>query len=220
MAGRDDELRTLLHPELRGLDDAIRDLYHAVRDALGRTTQALLNGDHEAGLALVREDEAIDDLAHRTERLVQERLEGRAAMSGAVASDVRFLVTAMRIVPELERSADLVGHIAELAAAELLTEVPAPARQLVVDMGARAARLWEESEAAYVGLDVDAADRLDEHDDELDVDCRALLDGLEDADVPVRVAMDMALLGRFYERLGDHAVHLASRVRYLAGLER
>jgi phosphate transport system protein len=119
-------------------------------------------------------------------------------------------------VPQLERSADLVEHIAALAATGLVSGgVGADVQDLVADMAATTSAMWEESARAWIERDPTASERLEHRDDELDVVADSLTGSLNSQDVAVLTGMDLALLVRFYERLGDHAVHLARRIRYL-----
>jgi phosphate transport system protein len=210
-----DGLRRAFHQDLQRIDDGIRHLFGDVRHGLAQAPESLVLDDKVVGQELVVKDRKIDDLADKTERLVRRQLELQSPRS----SDLRFLLTAMRIIPQLERSADLVGHIARFAGHGTLAGLSQPCRELVADMGEISQRMWTASELAYVERDPLAADRLNVTDDELDVVCRAITDEVAGSDLPVPVAMDIALLARFFERLGDHAVHLAHRLRYMVGIE-
>ena len=77
--------------------------------------------------------------------------------------------------------------------------------------------MWRAAADAYADRDGTAAEHLDELDDELDELHDRLIAELAKGEVDVSVAMDMALVARFYERLGDHALHITERIRYLAG---
>jgi phosphate transport system protein len=90
-------------------------------------------------------------------------------------------------------------------------------RGLVEQMGRVAVRMWRDATEAFNDRDAGAADRLVEEDDELDTLHSYLTAELVSGGVGVSVALEMALVGRFYERLGDHAAHISRRVRFLAG---
>jgi phosphate transport system protein len=84
-------------------------------------------------------------------------------------------------------------------------------------MGRVAVRMWRDATEAFRDRDAGAAERLREDDDELDTLHSYLIAELVSGAVGVSVALEMALVGRFYERLGDHAEHVSRRVRFLAG---
>jgi phosphate transport system protein len=123
----------------------------------------------------------------------------------------------LRIVPELERSHDLVVHIAEHATHMLGDELSPRCRGLVQRMGETATDMWNQAANAWHQRDQEAAELLEERDDDLDSLHGALLAELAAGKMSVPVVMDMTLVGRFYERLGDHSVNIARRVAYLAG---
>jgi phosphate transport system protein len=133
-----------------------------------------------------------------------------------MANDLRFLLCVLRMVPELERSGDLAEHIAQRAARGLASELTPRIRGIVQQMGRVGADMWRTAADAYVERDPDAADSLRERDDELDDLLVSMTAELASGSVSIPVAIEMALVGRFYERLGDHAVNLCERVRYLA----
>ena len=134
-----------------------------------------------------------------------------------MAGDFRLVISVLRIVPELERSHDLVVHIAEHATHMLGDELSPRGRGLVQRMGETAAEMWNETANAWYQRDAEAVDALDERDDDLDSLHSALLAELASGRMSLPVAMDMTLVARYYERLGDHSVNIARRVVYLAG---
>jgi phosphate transport system protein len=121
----------------------------------------------------------------------------------------------LRIVPELERSGDLVEHIAMRTPQGLAREITPQARGLIAEMSRIGAEMWRDAANAYADRDLEAADRLRARDDELDDLHVQLSVELAASDTRVPVAIEMGLVARFYERLGDHAVNVARRVRRL-----
>jgi phosphate transport system protein len=85
-------------------------------------------------------------------------------------------------------------------------------------MGNLGVAMWRAAADAYVDRDGTAAERIDELDDELDALHDEMASLLEGGELPMKPALEMALVARFYERLGDHALHITERVRYLAGV--
>jgi phosphate transport system protein len=187
-------------------------LFGLVSEGLAGATEALLAGDRDAAKALVARDHLIDELYKDIEVLVQQHL----ALQSPMAADLRFLLCVLRMVPELERSGDLAEHIAQRAARGISPELTPRIRGLVQQMGRIGAEMWRHATDAYVERDPEAADKLRLADDELDELLVSLTAELATGAVSIPVAIEMALVGRFYERLGDHAVHLCDRVCYLA----
>ena len=139
------------------------------------------------------------------------------ALQTPMASDLRFLLSVLRIVPELERSGDLAEHIAQSAARGIAGALTPRARGMVEQMGACDVAMWRIAADAYMERDGEVAEALVERDDEVDTLHTSLMAELASGSVPLPVALEMALIARFYERLGDHAVNVTRRVDYLAG---
>ena len=194
------------------IDQQVIELFAMVRECIAGATEAFLAGDRAAATALCARDRLIDSVYLDVEELVQRQL----ALQSPMANDLRFLLSVLRIVPELERSGDLAEHIAQRGARGIAVELSPRMRGLVDQMGRIGVELWQGAAAAYVDKDGDAAERLRNRDDDLDDLHVSLSTELASGNVRVPVAMEMALVARFYERLGDHAVNIAARIRYLA----
>jgi phosphate transport system protein len=205
------ELRSAFHRELQKIDQQVRQLFALVSESVAGATDALLAGDRQAARDLVARDAMLDALYVDVEEIVQRQF----ALQAPLARDLRFLLSVLRIVPELERSGDLAEHIAQRAARGLTTELTPRLRGLIQQMGRVGVQLWQETARAYDERDA-TADRLRDLDDELDDLHVSFIAELASGKVTVPVAIELALVGRFYERLGDHAVNIAARVRYLA----
>jgi phosphate transport system protein len=183
-----------------------------VAEGLAGATDAFLSGDREAAKALVARDRLIDDLYKDIETLVQHQF----ALQSPMATDLRFLITVLRIVPELERSHDLAEHIASAAARGLSAELTPRVRGLIEEMGRVGVEMWRRSAIAFQDRAEEAADELVEVDDELDELHVSLTAELVSGALSVPVAIELTLIARYYERIGDHAVNIAKRVRFLA----
>jgi phosphate transport system protein len=127
------------------------------------------------------------------------------------------LLSVLRIVPEIERSHDLVVQIAARANHILSEDLSPRCRGLVERMGTLASSMWRQAADSWYQRDRSAAFALDERDDEMDELHSSLLAELASGQMSLPVTMEMTLVARFYERLGDHAVNIARRVVYLAG---
>lgn len=207
------ELRSAFHESMGEIDASVTQLFALVGEGLSNATDAFLAGDRERARALMGNDATIDALYRRVEELVQREMSLQQPMAG----DLRFLLSVLRIVPELERSGDLVEHIAARAARGLSAELTPRIRGLIDQMGKVGVELWRLAADAYAERDPGAARVMEERDDELDELHSSVTAELASGQVSVPVAMEMALLARFYERLGDHAVNIAERMGYLAG---
>ena len=194
------------------IDGQVVQLLALVGEGIAAATEALLSGDVDIAKDLMARDHLIDDVYRQCEHLVQQSL----ARQSPMATDLRFLLSVLRIVPELERSHDLAEHIARRATRGLAGELTPRVRGLVEQMGRIGVEMWRTAADAYVERDADVADKLNETDDELDELHVSLTAELVSGQLSVPVVLEMALVGRFYERLGDHAVNISNRVRYLA----
>ena len=208
-----EELRLAFRRDLRKIDDEVAHLFALVGEAVAGATDALLSGDRDSAELLVARDELIDRVFREVDALVQRQL----TLQSPMATDLRFLLTLVRIVPEIERSGDLAEHIAMRAVRGIPGQLTARMRGLIAQMGALCVEMWRATADAYLERDGSRAAWLSLRDDELDALHDKFTADAAIADVPAWVAMELALVARFYERLGDHAVHVAERVRYLAG---
>jgi phosphate transport system protein len=179
-------------------------LFAQVREALARATAALLGDDVKLAHQVVAGDDAIDTESEDAEQRLWERLEG------ASVSEVRQLVTLLLLVSELERSADLAAHIAERAAAGLGRVMSPVCRGIVQRMFEVATDMWATA-TEMLGKPPAAID-LHETDVELDILRDRLMNEAARGEMEPGVASQVALLARFYERIGDHAVNISRRL--------
>jgi phosphate transport system protein len=205
--------RQAFHHELQAIEAKVIDLFGMVAEDVPRATTALLGGDVEEVRALAERDRVIDDLYPGIEDLADREL----VLQQPLASDLRFLISVLRVVPELERSHDLVVNIARRASYILSEDLSPRSRGLIEQMGNLASDMWREAVDCWCQRDRSAAVALDQRDDEMDEMYASLMAELASGQMSLPVTMEMALVARFYERLGDHAVNIARRVVYLAG---
>jgi len=207
------ENRQEFDSELEDIESKVIELFAMVAEGLPVATQALLNGDNEAYPLLAARDRQIDALYLEVEGLANREI----LLQAPVASDLRFLLSVLRIVPELERSHDLVVHIAAVAGHFIPTDLTPRVRSLVARMGDLASEMWRKASDSWYQRDRAGAEALAERDEGMDDLHSSLTAELASGQMPVPVAMEMALVARDYERLGAHAVNIARRVIYLAG---
>jgi phosphate transport system protein len=191
------------------IDDKVLHMFALVSEGITAATAAFVRVDLDIARRLVADDPFINELQRRIEAMVEERL-----MSGVAISphDARSMIAVLRIVPEIERAGDLVEHIALRAPQGLADGIPVRCRVLLEDMGCVAAEMWRLAADAYADTDPSAAARLRVRDDSLDDLHVRLTAQLAASDISVAMAIEMGLVARFYERLGDHAVNVARRV--------
>ena len=193
--------------EARRIDRQVIQLFALVEEAVAGATHALLAGDREAARILMSKDAELDALYH----LLEEQVQAEVVAGGHTAGRVRWFLALLSMLPELERSGDLAEHVAQRAVRTLPTEMPARVRGFVEEMGEIACSMWKMAADFYAdrAAGVEQIDRLDDRLDDLHVQLIAEIAG---GSVSIPTAIELALVGRFYERLGDHAVNIARRV--------
>ncbi|HEY1344990.1 MAG TPA: phosphate signaling complex protein PhoU [Streptosporangiaceae bacterium] len=205
--------RQELDRELGAIEAKVIELFTMVAEDVPRATDALLNGDSGTIQALADRDRAIDDLYPEIEELADHEL----LLQQPAASDFRLLISVLRVVPELERSHDLIVNIARRGNLILSQDLSARSRGLIEHMGNLASEMWREAVDCWRERDRSAAAALGERDDEMDELYASLMAELASGEMTLPVTMQLTLVARFYERLADHAVNIARRVVYLAG---
>jgi phosphate transport system protein len=199
--------------ELEAIEAKVIELFAMVAEDLPGATHALLSGDNEVVKVLTEREKVIDALYPEIEELANREI----LLQAPVASDLRFLLSVLRIVPELERSHDLVLDIARRSDHILSEELSPRARGLIERMGALVSDMWRQAADSWYNRDRSAAEQLDERDDEMDDLHASMIAELAAGRMDLPVTMEMTLVARFYERLAAHAVNIARRVIYLAG---
>lgn len=194
------------------IDELLVRMFALVTEGVAAASEAFLAGDRDIARRVVAADRQIDALQLQVEELVERRLAGGQALDPA---EVRLLVSMLRIAPELERSGDLIEHIALRTAQRLTTGLTPRARGLLADMAAMASTLWLGATDAYVDRDASRVDALRLQDDALDDLHVELTAELSLGETSIAEAVELGLVARFYERLGDHAVNVARRIGYL-----
>jgi phosphate transport system protein len=199
------------------LDDVRRDLMRAaarVTEAVARGTEALLTLDLTEAQSIIDGDEEVNELTLD----VEERCFTILARQQPMASDMRAVVTAIRLTSEIERSGDLMVNVAKATHRLNGTAVPPALQGLLQAMAIESVRLFQQAMDAYADGDADLAAALDGLDDRLDQLHRDYIHAILElyADVrDVHAAVQLALVGRYYERIGDHAVNIGERVQYM-----
>jgi phosphate transport system protein len=209
------DTRKTFHGQLDDIREQLVRLGALATELIPRGTEMLLNLDLREAQAIIDEDDEIDDLALD----IEERCYRLLALQQPMAVDLRALVTAIRLASEIERSADLMVNVAKAVRRLYGMEHDPRVRGLLQRMGEEAHRLFRLAIDAYVDADESLAAALDDMDDSLDTTHRTfiaqILESCRAGTIEVEAAVQLALIGRYYERIGDHAVNMGERVRYL-----
>jgi phosphate transport system protein len=207
------ENRQEFQHDIETIEGKVIELFAMVAEDLPGATQALLTGNTDVIQVLAERERAIDALYVEVENLANREI----LLQAPVASDLRFLLSVLRIVPELERTHDLVMQIVSRANHVLGADLSPRCHGLVARMGDLASEMWRQAADSWYQRDRLAAAALEERDDEMDDLHASLIAELASGGMALAVTMEMTLVAHFYERLGDHAVNIARRVMYLAG---
>lgn len=211
----DAELRTSFHSSLDEVRDEIVRMCAMVTEMIPRATDAFLNNDLDAAQRLIDDDDLLDAVSVNLDNMCTELL----ALQQPMATDLREIVAAIRLNPEIERSGDLVVNIAKATRRMFGTDYDPKIRGLISKMSEEAQRMFRLAGEAYAGRDVALGAALDDIDDRLDEYANELialiLDDHKERGVDPQTSIQMALLGRFYERVGDHAVNVGEWVRFI-----
>lgn len=181
---------------------------------MDKATTALLTADLTLAENVIAEDLIIDEMQHQ----LDARTITLIAQQGPVATDLRTLVTSLRMSADLERMGDLAHHIAKSARMRYPgTAVPPELSLTIEEMSRVCSKIIEKVALVVKNKDTDRALEVEKDDDEIDGLHRKIIQTLLDPNWKhgVETAIDMTLLGRYYERCADHAVSIARRVYFL-----
>lgn len=207
-------MREAFHDQLDAIFVDLAAMCAQVETAVNRATASLLTGDAAIAEEVISADQAID--------AVREKIEDNAfallSLQQPVAGDLRVVVSALRMVSELERMGDLSVHVAKIARLRVPNiAVPESIRETMVKMAEVAEDMVRRVKSIIADRDVEAAIELGRDDEIMDQLRRKSFTELlgDDWQHGVEAAVDIALLGRYYERIADHAVSVANRVIFV-----
>jgi phosphate transport system protein len=212
----DHDLRAGFHSELEDLRDEIARLGASVVELIPRVTDILIEQDLEGAEYVLRGDAEIDARAID----VEERALTVLALQAPVAADLRQVAAILKLSPEIERSADLCCNICKAARRIYGHDLDPKLRGAIRKMSDQAAHEYKEVVEAYLANDAVRAAALRDMDDYLDDLHRQFIAQIFESHaagtIDLQVAVQLAVVARFYERLGDHAVNISHRVLYIA----
>jgi phosphate transport system protein len=207
-------MRSAFHDELDGISQSLIQMAGLVRDAMQDATTALLKSDLALAEKVIAADDVIDGIQHD----LDARTINLMARQQPVASDLRTLVTSLRMSADLERMGDLAHHIAKQARMRYPNcAVPEELIPTIKEMGVVAHAIIDKLSSVMEHRDTVRALEIESDDDAMDKLHRKLISTLLEDDWKhgIETAIDMTLLGRYYERYADHAVSIARRVYFL-----
>jgi phosphate transport system protein len=208
-------MRTMYYEELSALSARVGDMCGLAADAMEHATQALLGADLSVAEQVIADHEHIVAMTKGTEASALKLL----ALQQPVAGDLRTILASIHVGADIERMGALAVHVARISRLRHPEcALPEDVRASFAEMGSRAVKLARDAHEVLVSGDPDKATRLRDEDDAVDAEHRHLFTLLIDHKWQDGVcsAVDVALLGRFYERFADHAVEIGRRVVFEA----
>jgi phosphate transport system protein len=210
-----DDLRPTFHSDLDEAKSELCRLAAVVTESIPRATAVLLDGDLEGADYIIRGDDEIDarslDLEEHCYRIL--------ALQAPVASDLRQVIAMLRMVADVERSADLLCNICKAARRIYGHELDPKLRGIIARMGEQAQQLYDAAIESFVENDAAKAAAIDDMDSYLDGLQKQFVQAIFESHaanrIDLQVAVQLAVVARFYERIGDHAVNIGERVRFV-----
>lgn len=204
-------MRTAYHEQLGALNSQLGEMCGLAGLAMERATQALLQADLALAEQVITDHEQIAAMSVRAEESAFVLL----ALQAPVAGDLRSIVGSIQIVADVDRMGALALHVAKIARRRHpMHALPEEVNGYFAEMGRVAVELGQSAQEVLITRDPEKAARVREEDDAMDDLHRHLFTVLMDREWKhgVAAAVDVTLLGRFYERFADHAVEVARRV--------
>ena len=205
-------IRAQYDADLAALKTAVAEMGGCAADAVEAALEALCTADADAAAAVIKGDGRINSM----QRDIEHRCMTLLLRQQPVAGDLRRISTAMKIVTDIERIGDHAADIAEiiphLAASRKAGD---PAVSDAIRMGQKAHKMLLDALDALTGEDEPAAQKVIAADDEVDYDFNAIKRTLAADPAKVDAALDLLMVIKYLERIGDHAVNLAEWVEFV-----
>ncbi|MEY2610503.1 MAG: phosphate transport system regulatory protein, partial [Actinomycetota bacterium] len=209
-----EETRRSFDKELNDVQQELVRISIGVAESIPKCTNVLIERDLSTAEAMILADDDVDariiDLEDRCIQML--------ALQAPVAGELRQVIAALKICAEIERSADLVVNICKAARRIYGHEFDPNLRELVLKMSDQARHLFSEAASAYRDADASRAAAIDDMDAFLDDLQRQFIQAIFEShaggNIDLQVAIQLAVVARFYERIGDHAVNMGEKVRF------
>ena len=210
-----DEIRRSYHEQLDDLRVSVVRLGLMANEAIAAGTEALLEADLAAADRVISGDSTLDDLTHT----IEERAYAVLALQQPMASDLRMIVAILRTIHELERTGDLMVNVAKTTRRIYPVQLAPQIRQIIERMGQQAGLQLRLAVEAFAEQDPARGLALDDMDDVMDDLQRELFRTIfalsESDEAGLQQSVQISLVGRYYERVADHAVNIGQRVAYM-----
>jgi phosphate transport system protein len=206
-------VRTVFHEQLAQVVDQLVSMTEQVAVMVAEATASLLSADLERAEATVSADREVNLAQDATD----ERIIDMMTRQNPVATDMRSLVAALRITTDLERMGDLAAHIAKVARRRYPDRaVPDNLVDTFASLGNKNQSIAEKTGLMLATRDLELCEEVTRDDQQINDLHRSMFATLLQHDWPgtTEQAVDLALLGRYYERFGDHCVVIAGHLRY------
>jgi phosphate transport system protein len=207
-------LRSAFQDELDGVTATLVELSTIVTNAMVKATHSLLTASVTEAEEVIASDDRVDRIAHE----LDSRIIDIIARQQPVASDLRALITALRMSADLERMGDMAHHVAKITRLRHpAAAIPSELLLTMEEMGKSVKIVADKCTEVIADRDLNKALEVEVDDDEVDRLHRKLFTSLLDESWPhgTETAIDITLIGRYYERFADHAVSIARRVYFL-----
>lgn len=207
-------IRSVFQDELDNVSQSLVDLTAMVSTSMTKATSAILSCDLKLAEEVIATDVKIDEYQHETDSRIIDII----ARQQPVATDLRALVTALRMGSDLERMGDLAHHVAKIARMRHPNAaVPPELVSIIQAMGVTAVAITEKTGVVIATRNTQMALEVEQDDDVMDDLHRKLIAVLIEPTWKhgIETAIDLTLLGRYYERYADHAVSISRRVYFL-----
>ena len=207
-------IRSVFQDELDNVSQSLVDLTAMVSTSMSKATTAILSCDLKLAEEVIATDVKIDDYQHENDSRIIDII----ARQQPVARDLRALVAALRMGSDLERMGDLSHHVAKVARLRHPNAaVPPELVAIIQAMGVAAVAITEKTGVVIATRNTQMALEIERDDDVMDDLHRKLIAVLIEPTWKhgIETAIDLTLLGRYYERYADHAVSISRRVYFL-----
>ena len=210
------ELRKSFHHDLENARSQVVRMAAMVTETVARATSVLLDGDLEGAEYVIKGDAELDARAVEAEEHCIEIL----ALQSPVAGDLRQVLAIMKMISDKERSGDLAANNSKIARRIYgHHDLDPKLRGLISRMGDQAQTLYKAAIEAFQENDAAKAAAVDDMDAYLDALQKQFIQAMFESNhagrLDLQEAIELAMVARFYERIGDHAVHIAERVRFV-----
>ncbi|CAN5793877.1 phosphate signaling complex protein PhoU [soil metagenome] len=202
--------RPRLHSQLEELDRQLIEMMRAVAERVGPTTDAFLEADTHAASSLIDADKL---LTHDCTEL-EEAGYLLLATQSPVASDLRRIIAVQRSVNDVQRTGNLLTHVAESLSWVHPPSLPRELRDTIRQLGTVAGDMLQHAADAWVNHDALAAEDLERQDDEADLLQKMVLSELYTGSQTIEESVSLGLIARYYERAADHAVEIARHLTF------